>query len=99
MNDAILKTRFGDRVIVPQQILSRESATKLMELLSTHPEYKSIVIDINHQLQTIYCYKIKCYGCGRKTAYDSYHQLTDNDIKRREEYFLCESCYDSEDFK
>lgn len=99
MNDKFLKTRHGDRVIVSQQTLSRESATKLVGLLSSHPEYKSIVGDINHQLQTIYCYKIKCYGCGRKISYDSYQELTDDDIKDRETYFLCDSCYDSEDFK
>jgi hypothetical protein len=99
MNDEILKTRFSDRVIIPQQTLNREAAIKLARLLSSYPEYKSIISDINKQLQTIYCYKIKCYGCGRKTVYDSYQQLTDDDIKKREEYFLCESCYDSEDFK
>lgn len=85
--------------IMISTIFSRQKAEKLLQFMLTDKDFQTEAADIQHQLQNIYVYKIKCCGCGHKHDCNSYQPLSVEQIKYKEVYFLCDSCYNSEDFK
>ena len=79
--------------------LSRRHASALRKLLLGRKEFSDIVTQLDAGLKPMHIYSIRCAGCGQKYECVSKEKMTDDQIHRHEDYALCASCYDSEDFK
>jgi hypothetical protein len=93
-----MKIEYADEIDI-DTTLCRKNAERLVKLLEPFVEFKHLVDEINSQMIPIYVYKVKCFGCGKKIEVGDRKQLSKKDLKRIEQFKLCQSCYDSEDFK
>lgn len=101
-----IRTEYQKEIDV-RATLSKKDARILLELLEETKDgaggciagFSPIIERIKRQLKRIYIYNIKCCGCGKLVEYDFLEERNRTQLRDIEEYALCNSCYDSEDFK
>lgn len=93
-----MKTKYEKEIKISGTI-GREAAEWLLKQLKRNADFEWVVKNIEEQLKPWFSCTITCHGCGNKKKTWSRKELTKEEIKKLEEYWLCGPCFDSEDFK